>query len=134
MAIKLVSMKCPECRALLDVEENRKQIFCSYCGTKIMIQNDNEHIVRHIDEAGIKRSELNAMVRLKELELEEKENERRRKGRYTAYIIACILLVVGIVSEIIVHENPLGLFMILGAVYIAMFAFFSSDDDKKKKH
>ena len=39
MAIKFVSIKCPECGATLDIEEGRKQIFCSYCGTK---QNTQE--------------------------------------------------------------------------------------------
>lgn len=71
MAIKFVSIKCPECGATLDVEEGRQQIFCSYCGTKVMVQNDNEYIYRHIDEAGVKQAETDRMIRLRELELEE---------------------------------------------------------------
>lgn len=41
MGIKLITVKCPECGASLDIEEGRKQLFCSYCGSKILIQNDN---------------------------------------------------------------------------------------------
>ena len=49
MAIRFVSIKCPECGAALDVEEGRRQIFCSYCGSSVLIDNDNEHIIRHIN-------------------------------------------------------------------------------------
>ena len=55
MAIKMISVKCPDCGASLDVEEGRRQCFCSYCGAKVMINNENEYIYRTIDEADIKR-------------------------------------------------------------------------------
>lgn len=71
MAITLNSVKCPECGAMLPIEEGRTQVFCSYCGTKVIITNENEHIFRHIDEAGIKQAETNRMVRMRELDLEE---------------------------------------------------------------
>ena len=44
MAIKMVSVRCPDCGAALDVEEGRTQLFCSYCGAKVIIHNDNEYI------------------------------------------------------------------------------------------
>lgn len=56
MAIKFISVKCPECGASLPIEEGRKQVFCSYCGTKVMVTNENEYIYRHIDEADVKKS------------------------------------------------------------------------------
>lgn len=34
MAIKLVSVKCPDCGQTLSIEENRTQAFCTYCGAK----------------------------------------------------------------------------------------------------
>ena len=54
MAVKFTSVKCPDCGAVLPIEEGRNQVFCSYCGSKIIITNENEHIYRHIDEAEIK--------------------------------------------------------------------------------
>ena len=39
MPIKLVTLKCPECGALLSIEENRSNAFCTYCGAKILINN-----------------------------------------------------------------------------------------------
>ena len=55
MAVKLTSVKCPECGAALQIENGREQIFCSYCGAKILITNENEYIIRHVDDAGVKK-------------------------------------------------------------------------------
>ena len=38
-----------------------------------MVQNDNEYIFRNIDEAGIKQAETDRIVRLKQMEIAEKE-------------------------------------------------------------
>lgn len=122
MAIKLIPVKCPQCGAVIDVEEGRKQLFCSYCGVSVLVDNNNEHIIRHIDEASIKQSEVEAMIRLKELELKEKENERKRKGRQTAYIVAGLLFLVGIISEVIVLYNPIGILLIVVSADIALIA------------
>ena len=78
MAISLNSVKCPECGAMLPIEEGRSQVFCSYCGAKVIITNENEHIYRHIDEAGIKQAETNRMVRMRELDLAEKSNSNKK--------------------------------------------------------
>ena len=37
MAVKLVSVKCPECGAMLDIEEGRDQAFCTHCGAKVVL-------------------------------------------------------------------------------------------------
>ena len=73
LAINFVSVKCPECGAQLEVEEGRTQAFCTYCGTKVLIQNENEHIYRHIDEAAIRYTELE----MKRLEMEEEKRKER---------------------------------------------------------
>ena len=40
MAVKFTSVKCPECGANLPIEEGRERIFCSYCGTQIIMTNE----------------------------------------------------------------------------------------------
>lgn len=72
MAIQFVSVRCPDCGAELSIENGREQAFCSYCGAKVLVHNDNEHIYRNIDEARIKEAENERILRLRELELEEK--------------------------------------------------------------
>ena len=78
MSIKITSVKCPDCGSTLPIEEGRTQVFCSYCGAKVIITNENEHIYRHIDEAGIKQAETNRMVRMRELDLAEKSTSDKK--------------------------------------------------------
>lgn len=72
MAVIFTSVKCPECDANLPIEEGRERVFCSYCGTPVIITNENEKVIRHIDEAKIKRAETDRMIQLEQLELEKK--------------------------------------------------------------
>ena len=100
MAIKLYSIKCPDCGASLPIEEGRRQLFCSYCGAKVIVNNENEYIIREIDEARIKEAETEHSIRLRELELEEarqKQHDSLRKtltylwiGAIFAIIALCI--------------------------------------------
>lgn len=39
---RLILMKCPQCGAMLNIEEGRNQAFCTYCGAKLYIDNNNE--------------------------------------------------------------------------------------------
>lgn len=97
MAISLTSVKCPECGAQLSIEENRKQAFCSYCGSKIIVSNENEYVYRHVDEEGIKRAETEQMVRMKELEIAEKSSLNKKILTIFWLIVSVILLTIGII-------------------------------------
>lgn len=132
MAVKFTSVKCPECGANLPIEEGREKIFCSYCGTPIIMTDENEYTYRHIDEAEIKRAETEQLVHLKELEMEEKENERKRKVTAIAYSIAGSLVVIGVILMLF-GKSLLGMDIILVAC-ISMFTLNLQDDKKKKTH
>lgn len=77
--ITFVKLVCPACGANLDVDAKLSQCFCQYCGTKILLHNENEHTVninqtsRFVDEAELAKQE----VEKKKLEMaqEEKANE-----------------------------------------------------------
>ena len=97
MAIKMNSIKCPECNATLPIEEGRSQCFCSYCGAKIIITNENEHIYRHINEAKVKQAETERLVELKRLELEEKKRKTETRIRILKIVITILL---GIVAAV----------------------------------
>lgn len=78
MAIKMVKVECPSCGAMLDIEEDRKMAFCTYCGTKVLIDNDNEYTYRHVDEARIYEAETDRYVRMEKV----RENRRREEAEY----------------------------------------------------
>ena len=130
MGIQLLATKCPSCGAELEVEKGRESIFCSYCGTKILINNDHEYIYRNIDEARIKESENEREIRLRELELEEKENEKYHKLIMIAYGISLAFVVIGAVLSIWWED---GGFFVLAGMLIAMYTYLSSLTKKKKR-
>lgn len=66
-----IQLKCPNCRANLEVDSRLRQCFCTHCGTKIILHNENEFISRHIDEAKLAEQE-NERLRI---ELEQKRYE-----------------------------------------------------------
>lgn len=99
MALQFISVKCPECGAELSVENGREFAYCSYCGTKVIISNDNEHIYRTIDEASVKQAETDRIVKLKELEMEEK-SKRMRIGLIIGWVaIFFIIAIFNFVTE-----------------------------------
>ena len=100
MTVKLISVKCPECGATLNIEENRKQAFCTYCGAKVLLQNEHEYVYRHIDEAGIKKAETDQMVQLRIMELEERKRADAEKTRKQKVVISLTFAVIGILMMI----------------------------------
>lgn len=126
MGIELISIKCPECGAMLEIESNRQQAFCTYCGAKVILHNENEHVFRHIDEAGIKQAETDRMVQLKHMEMAERQMQIDEKDKKFRIKLAMILGVIGAFMSI------LGVF--LGSAsgdgdspfyYVAIFGFFA---------
>lgn len=61
MAVKLIAMTCPSCGAKLDVPADKKVCFCTYCGTKILV-DDGSYTVTHrtIDDAKVIKAKAEA--------------------------------------------------------------------------
>ena len=96
MAYKLISVKCPDCGQTLPIEENRTQAFCTYCGAKVLISNENEQVVRHIDEADIKKAETDRIVRLRELEITKKKSSHQKLLTALWIILSLALLTLAV--------------------------------------
>ena len=137
--MKLVSIKCPECSANLDVEEGRKHIYCSYCGAEIMLENENEKVYRKIDDARLKEAEVREKVRLKELELEEykiKKEEKKSKIKIVVVLVAVLvgllMLLYGGLSK---NENisTWGMLVIMWTGLACGFVFLTKHGNKNNK-
>lgn len=98
MAIKLVEIKCPNCGATLNYEEGRKVLYCQYCGEKILIDDDHEYTYHHIDDADIKRAETDQMVKMRWLEMEERERRRYFRAAVGLCIICAALVIIGVIG------------------------------------
>ena len=96
--MKLVNLRCENCGAELEIDLEKNQAFCSYCGSKHMLQDDSVRITKHIiDEARLKEAEL----RMKELEYahekelrEETLREEQKKAFRTALILYFAAIIV----------------------------------------
>ena len=101
MDVKVVEARCPGCGAMVQFDPGQKRAFCNYCGSPVAAEDAEEHITRNIDEADLKRAETEQLIRLKELELRERELERKAKTR-PLKVGGCILLgVIGTICLIV---------------------------------
>lgn len=132
MAIKLYSVRCPDCGANLPIEEGRKQVFCSYCGTKVIINNENEYIYRTVDEAGIKQAETDRIVELKRLEMAEKQRIAKEKHRKFKVILTIILGIAGVGCMGLAYMSDLYGLMMPGMICLIIMMCMWGNNDKKK--
>ena len=142
--VKTISLKCPECGAELSVEEDRKQCFCQYCGSKILIDDGStSHVYRKVDEARIKEAEVRELLRLKELELEEKKQAAKAETRKLRIKWSIILAIIGVALMMIGFivmdvtddpDSPIGILAIIGMFCLMGIAaiWMSASNDNKK--
>ncbi len=78
--MKLISLKCPECSASLEIKEGIDTFFCTYCGTKIQI----DEMSKEAYKAGVKLKEFEHEEKMLEKNLEHEKyilnsNEEKEK-------------------------------------------------------
>lgn len=124
---------CPNCGANLNFDDSQKEYaFCQYCGTKIMLDDYRTvNVQRVIDEARLQEDETKRMIQMKELEMEERENERSLRITYAVYGIALAI------SSICALLYLLGIDALYGGIHLGIFVaiinFFRSRKYRKKK-
>ena len=95
--ISLKALTCPNCGASVTVSNETEQFYCSYCGSKIIVSKDNEVVHRHIDEAKKIQAETERMVKMKELELEERRSSYIKHFTLIWAIISVAIIIATIV-------------------------------------
>ena len=133
MVIQFVSIKCPECGADLSIDKSREHAFCSYCGAKVIVHNDNEHIYRNIDEARLKEAETDRIIKLRQLELAEKANVSNKALIIGWLSATAILLLIGIIGMSIDNEG-MGICMMLAmnvGLWGGIFIFAKEKNNKR---
>ena len=95
--IQLISCKCPECKAELELNSSKEYAYCPYCGTKLLIHNDNisahyEYKYQYkCDET--KRAKIEADERIKNRKLDITEKNTKRKNiSIILYVIFCAIM------------------------------------------
>ena len=137
---------CPNCGASLKFEDDNRDFgFCQFCGAKIML-DDYRSTHRVVDEARIHEDETNRMIRLREMEMEEKEwnelkekHEQKHKIALKAYCIEICGLTISIIFFMLFKfSDTLGLigvngfFLILLAVSVTVCIDNENQENIKK--
>lgn len=120
--ITFVKLVCPSCGANLEVDSKLSQCFCQYCGTKILLHNENEHTVNinvertdhYIDEASLAYQENERRrIEFEKQKYEDKRSEKQKQSASNgielltiALIIATIYMLIGGISCIIEGGFP----------------------------
>jgi len=79
--MNIKSLKCPDCGAPLNDNVSKGIIYCSHCGSKLIIEEQNDNIIK----AKIKEKEL-----YQELELNKLNNKKH--FIYTGILLALFII------------------------------------------
>lgn len=86
--MELVSFKCPECGAPLTSEENRRWIFCTYCGAKIMLDD----IEYYREDAKTERYKEYAATERHKADRNAEVNQAKEETKQLLYMIPVVIL------------------------------------------
>lgn len=99
MAITLVPMICPQCHATIDAPVDKDSCFCTHCGTRILINNDNVktiNINQHItDDARIE-------------EAKAKSRQDLSKVSVVAAICAAVMVALALIAIVLMEALRAG--------------------------
>lgn len=142
--MKLISLKCPECNANLQIEEGHDKCYCQYCGAEITINDySSSHTYRKVDEARIKEAEYRKEVRVKQAEMDKDIRLKEldiEKRKATAGIVRIVLKFIAFLVILIIaarffylgetaytHSEfgSVSTFMLLGLPIVLIFLFTS---------
>lgn len=136
----LFELKCPSCGAQLDYEEGMEHIFCKYCGTKILINDENTYTFKNVDYAEIekaknesKRISIQEDIIRREYEKEEKETKRYNKNTVIFVGVLVLLVLIFITSITSDSDSLFGLIMMDVVLFFILFLWHRGDSHKEKE-
>ena len=125
--MRLINLTCSHCGAELQIDADRKQAFCTYCGSKILIEDEDIQITnRIIDEARLKEAE----IKLKELEYQHERELREETLRLEQKKSERIAAIVFLAVLAITFSMNRSLFAVVLIVGLAVLSGMRSSDRK----
>lgn len=93
--MQVIHLQCPNCGSTLQVEDGLETFFCQYCGHRIVLSGQSEHVVKaKVDIERLKHEE-----RMRQMEIEKEKEEREAGERETKRFI---LLSVGFLLALVI--------------------------------
>ena len=84
-------LKCPNCGAVLSVEDELDIFFCKYCGTKIIVDGQSDTTIRA--KAHIKLAEKELEKHKLDLEYKQRRTEQIHKNEKFIFIVMICLVI-----------------------------------------
>ena len=111
--MKSIKLICEKCHATVSIEktDSQKTLFCTYCGTKQMIDDEvkNININRHYKEEDVARiKESESKLKIKEMEFAEREKERKNDRFKVILGLLAMLILLGGLSTGIFFRDAIG--------------------------
>lgn len=108
--MKIEALNCPNCGGSLngvEIQDGKSEVYCPYCGTKILLSDENTHtyIHKHIDtakekELALKESEAASRAAQRKMAIDILDRERKtNKNCFIVFLVAAVLcLLVSIIG------------------------------------
>ena len=88
--MKLVTLKCPNCGADIEIENGIDTFYCKYCGYKIILDGQSDAAINA--KVRIKEVESNERIIKEQLNFKREEKKADNKNIYIALIIGIAML------------------------------------------
>lgn len=86
--MQIMRMKCPACGSDLQVEDGLETFFCQYCGQRIILSGQSEHLVKaKVDMEKMKHEE-----RMYQLKTDNENKKRKENDNFMKYYLLFTLL------------------------------------------
>lgn len=115
--MKMYQLNCPACGATVEIEQDRKSCYCSYCGNKIYIddgvkrveitKNINYHKT-YTDEARIIESQVQERMRDKKYAADKEKWERKEISKSKAKLRSFLAVAICVVAYLLVFVGYFG--------------------------
>lgn len=97
--MKILGIYCPYCGGNIkfDIESGKKSCFCVHCGQQIILDDEvirSEHIEIKRDEARIKEAEIKREIKMRELDIQSKDNTFHSILKWFWLVITLILIII----------------------------------------
>lgn len=83
-----VKLKCPDCGARLDIDDNLETAFCMYCGAKVLVHDGNQSTYRNVNES---------KERVRKAEIAANDKHSKRTYIILAGVAVFLVIIMGFV-------------------------------------
>jgi len=82
--MRMLQLKCPSCGGVLEVEDSLDKFYCKYCGTKIILAEQSDQLIK----AKVDMAKMSHEERMYTLQIQEE----RRKERESTLVTFCVII------------------------------------------